>query len=350
MRAKGIVIVSKAAHQCERWLDPAGIPSLLTVGNRPIICHVLDALRAAGVTDLAVLGAPEVLRDISAALDRDGQPGEISYLPCDAGLGAARVARFAADASTILHSSDGLLDQPLRPLLDRLHRDGPPALLLLADGVRHPAPLTPAVSHATRLAQLPRRHASLGLAGVCLLAPNALRDLSAAPDPLAPLSVEGMAEHVSSGVRTPGAHLVRAWHRFAGDPLDLLDVNRVALDRLERPKPIRRRSDDIQVEGAVQISPTASIASSVIHGPAVIGAGARIADSYVGPHTSIGERVRLEGSEIEQSIVFAGASIVHIGSRLVSSVVGRGARIFRDFSVPRAIRMQVGDGDEIALC
>jgi len=31
-------------------------------------------------------------------------------------------------------------------------------------------------------------------------------------------------------------------------------------------------------------------------------------------------------------------------------VVGREARIFRDFSMPRALRLQVGDGDEVALC
>jgi hypothetical protein len=41
---------------------------------------------------------------------------------------------------------------------------------------------------------------------------------------------------------------------------------------------------------------------------------------------------------------------MHVGSRLVSSVVGRDARVFRDFSVPRAVRLRVGDGTEIALC
>ena len=36
--------------------------------------------------------------------------------------------------------------------------------------------------------------------------------------------------------------------------------------------------------------------------------------------------------------------------RLVASIVGHHARIFRDFSMPRALRLQVGDGDEVALC
>jgi glucose-1-phosphate thymidylyltransferase len=143
--------------------------------------------------------------------------------------------------------------------------------------------------------------------------------------------------------------VVREWHCFAGDALDMLAMNRSVLERLvdEAPTP---QTDGNRFEGRVLINPTASVTSTVICGPAIIGAGAYIADSYIGPHTSIGERVHLEGVEIERSIVLAGASIRHIGGRLVASVVGREARIFRDFSVPRAMRLQVGDGDEVALC
>jgi hypothetical protein len=41
---------------------------------------------------------------------------------------------------------------------------------------------------------------------------------------------------------------------------------------------------------------------------------------------------------------------MHVGGRLVASVVGRDARVFRDFSLPRALRLRVGDGTEVALC
>ncbi len=108
--------------------------------------------------------------------------------------------------------------------------------------------------------------------------------------------------------------------------------------------------DGNRFEGPIAIHPTACVTSSVIIGPVMIGADALIADSYVGPHTSIGERVRIEGAELERSIVLADASVLHVGGRLVASIVGRHARIFRDFSMPRALRLQVGDGDEVALC
>ena len=90
--------------------------------------------------------------------------------------------------------------------------------------------------------------------------------------------------------------------------------------------------------------------ASTIVGPAIIGPGALVADSYIGPYTSIDAGVQIEGAEIERSVILPGASIMHIGGRLVGSVVGRETKIFRDFSLPRALRLNVGDGGEVALC
>jgi len=142
---------------------------------------------------------------------------------------------------------------------------------------------------------------------------------------------------------------VQRWRHFTGDVLDLLDMNRTMLDELDSEVDAKA-VDDNRFEGHIAIHPTASVTSSVIIGPVIVGADALITDSYIGPHTSIAERVRIEGAEIERSIVLADASVLHVGGRLVASIVGREARIFRDFSMPRALRLQVGDGDEVALC
>jgi glucose-1-phosphate thymidylyltransferase len=192
--------------------------------------------------------------------------------------------------------------------------------------------------------------ATLGVAGACLMAPGAIRVRRlaglAAPAFLPGALAEGL---IASGERRVQIGVVRDWRSFAGDPLDLLDMNRALLDTLG-PEAHVPELDDNRFEGRVHIDPAASVRSSVICGPVIVGAGAHIADSYIGPHTSIGPRAVVEGTEIERSIVLAGAHILHVGGRLVASVVGREARVFRDFSVPRALRLQVGDGNEVALC
>ena len=57
----------------------------------------------------------------------------------------------------------------------------------------------------------------------------------------------------------------------------------------------------------------------------------------------------IEGSEVEHSIILAGASISHLGGRLEASVVGPRARVFRDFRLPKALRLNVGEGAQVTL-
>jgi glucose-1-phosphate thymidylyltransferase len=105
----------------------------------------------------------------------------------------------------------------------------------------------------------------------------------------------------------------------------------------------------VRVQGRVHIHPTAEIEASTIRGPVAIGAHARIRDAYIGPYTAIGEAVELQGAELENSIVLPRARIEFVGRRIEASVVGAGAHIRRDFSLPQAVRLWVGDGAEIGL-
>jgi glucose-1-phosphate thymidylyltransferase len=86
-----------------------------------------------------------------------------------------------------------------------------------------------------------------------------------------------------------------------------------------------------------------------IRGPAWIGPRAVLVDAFVGPYTSIGEGARVEGAEIEHAILLPGAWVRHLDRRLESSVVGRDARVVREFSVPANLRLRVGRGAEVAL-
>jgi len=70
--------------------------------------------------------------------------------------------------------------------------------------------------------------------------------------------------------------------RFAGDPVDLLELNRVALDRLQ-PDVSRPDRDGNRFEGPIAVDASATVRSSVIIGPAVIGPGSGGAAGASGP-------------------------------------------------------------------
>jgi glucose-1-phosphate thymidylyltransferase len=338
------------------WTGAAGLPSLQRVANRPIICHVLEALAAAGVTEVAVVMDSSVAPEAASCLDEERSPGvnvrQLVHEPrAEPAAALCAAADFVADAYAIVHRADGLVGQPLGPFFESLNgEDAPDMVLLMAERARNAEPLGPATREMLPVAALHPAKATLGVAGACLMAPGAMRvGRSArlvAPVLLPAALAEGL---IASRERRVQIRVARDWRSFAGDPLDLLDMNGALLDTLA-PEAHIPELDGNRFEGRIHIDPTATVRSSVICGPVIVGAGAHIADSYIGPHTSIGARVVVEGTEIERSIVLAGASILHVGGRLVASVVGRDARVFRDFSVPRALRLLVGDGNQVALC
>jgi glucose-1-phosphate thymidylyltransferase len=133
-----------------------------------------------------------------------------------------------------------------------------------------------------------------------------------------------------------------------GDMGSLLDGNRRMLEGLE-PAADNRRFDGCTIQGAVDIDPTAEIERTLLRGPIIIGPGARVSDAYIGPYTSIGAGVVIEGAEIEHSIVLPQAELRHVGTRIESSVIGRGARVQRGFELPGALRLAIGDGAHVVL-
>ena len=86
-----------------------------------------------------------------------------------------------------------------------------------------------------------------------------------------------------------------------------------------------------------------------MRGPAVVGAGARLVDAYIGPYTAVGPRCVIENAEVENSILLEGASVRGLAGRMESSLLGRNVTVGRDHRQPRAYRFMVGDNSEIGI-
>jgi glucose-1-phosphate thymidylyltransferase len=354
MARKGVILVAAPPTAGARPVNRR--PTVLEpVANRPIVSHVLDALGAASVNEVVVVAPDRVVGQVHASVGDESPAGvPVRYVVHQNASDVPDALRSAAllvgDASCIVHRGDGLLSQPLAPLADQFEQAPSDLMLLVHPAASQSDRLGIRAQRLLRIAELDSTRTSLGIAGVCLFGPGALSragDAGVAAD--ADFDPAGLADAISRA----GGHLdvqaVRGWRYYSGDASDLLELNRATLDTLS-PDCERPRDGDNQIEGRVAIHETASVTSSVIVGPVIIGAGARVADAYVGPYTSIGAGARIEGVEVERSIISPGASITHLGARLVASVVGTNARIYRDFSLPRAMRLRCGDDVEVALC
>lgn len=306
----------------------AALPALESVANRPIVQHALDSLLDVCERGVVFVGDAEALMDLrSAVTDQFYEVPEIDFALCPLTSGLAGIAQaalpFVAEHACVIWPADGLYDGDVRQLLKVIE---------------------PGSADMTVLVEASGRSADVGLLGPGVLARIADQLQGGGTVDLA-TAAHSVAEMGISVDWQP----VEGWRRYGGHGTDLLELNRIALDRQDADVPTRLRAVN-RIEGRVVIDPSAEVQSSVLIGPAVVGREAIVRDAYIGPYTSVGAGARIEGAEIERSIVSPGASVMHVGSRLVSSLVGRDSRVFRDFALPRALRLWVGEGDDVALC
>lgn len=357
MSTKGLVYVPFDGQR--GWQGEA--PGLQLVVDRAIVCHVLEALAADASRPIAVLAASEQLPELRAAVAADPR---IETEPQWIGLDGRRDVAAALEAAepfvdgapAVLHLATGLLAQPLGPLLDA-GGEGAPDLLLLLHRGNGRAALTPTTERLLGVSDFSDDGPRLGLAEVAVFGPGGVaRAVRALADDADPTGSEGDGPHaliaVAERLAASGlgvvAGIVRGWCGYSTAPADLLELNRNVLDRQDAPTGPPAGTGN-RVEGRVVIHPTADVSSSVILGPCLISAGARVVDSYVGPYTTIGPHSVVEGTEIVRSVVAARAHISHVGGRIEGSTIGPGAHIFRDFALPRAMRLHVGENVEVAL-
>jgi glucose-1-phosphate thymidylyltransferase len=350
---KGLVLVNTPSTG-----SPEGIGNELTpLANRPLIAHALDGLSGAGVREAAVVAGRGQLAGIEEALAADGPDGvRIHYIEQPRAGGSeetlGQLTEFAGDSAVIAHPADALLWDPLEPFLGALAASSLDALVLLRERQQRAGGAVLDMSQSRLLGRLDRagRDAErLECTGFYVFGPGALEAAAAsakgtASQPPLAAAVELL---VASGRRVETRTVARSW-RFTGDTQQLLEANRLVLEHMV---PAIRR-DSIQgseIQGRVAIDPTADVSASTIRGPVVIGPRARISDSYIGPYTSIGADAVVEGTELEYSILFPKATISHVGARLEASVIGRGARVVRDFRLPTAVHLEIGDSARVTL-
>jgi glucose-1-phosphate thymidylyltransferase len=325
--------------------EQSSFGALLHVANSPLLLHVLDSLEEAGMQHVVVGLEPEGGEDVRRVVAARGSWGfELSFIEYAPGGGLTAPLSAAAPALDgepfVLHLCDSLSAGSLAPLLAAEGLGQFDARLLL-----HRASDVSSFHALTPVAELP----GATLAGVGVFGPGLL-EVAQGVD-----SSPGLERQLISaldGMRALGGHVntrcVEHWWRFQGQRHALLEANRFLLDGLP-PCEFQGQLEGGHVQGNVVIHETAVLKGAVVRGPAIIGPGARLTRAYVGPYTAIGRDVVVEGAEIEYSIVMDGARISYLGGRLESSVIGAGAEIFRDFRLPTAIRLEIGEGAEVAL-
>jgi glucose-1-phosphate thymidylyltransferase len=329
---------------------------LVPVANKPVLFYGLESIASAGINQIGIV-VGDTKDEVKAAVGDGSRWGvQVSYIEQDRPRGLAHavaVSRdFIGDDSFVMYLGDNLLNKSIAPVVDEFRRDGPAAQIMLA---RVPDPQMFGVAELSgnrivRLVEKPKEPKSdLALVGVYLFKPDVFESVARIrPSFRNELEItDAIQDLIDRGLEVR-PRIVDGWWKDTGKLEDMLEANRLILETLKR-RVEGHISPDSRIEGTVVIEPGAVIRQSLVRGPVIIGAGARIIGSYVGPFTSIMNNVEIRDSEIEHSIVLEGSVIADLGTRIEDSLIGKNVRLHRQPMKPSAYRFMLGDNSEVGI-
>jgi glucose-1-phosphate thymidylyltransferase len=329
---------------------------LVPVANKPVLFYGLEAMAAAGITDVGIIIAPETGETIKEATGDGSRFGiEITYIEQDEPKGLAHAVltaeSYIGSSPFVMYLGDNLLKDGITDLVEAFKASQPDALILLTH-VTDPELYGVAEldgDRVKRLIEKPKDPPSdLALVGVYMFT-SSIYDAARSIEPSWRDELEitdAIQVLIDRGERVE-PHIVRGWWKDTGRLEDLLEANRLILENLERR--VEGELIEAHVEGRVVVEPGARLERTLVRGPAIIGAGAQITDAYVGPYSAIDENVKIERSEIEHSIVMEDSRISDLGGRMEASLIGRNVSLRRNHALPKAYRFVVGEDSEIQI-
>ncbi|MFI8852959.1 glucose-1-phosphate thymidylyltransferase [Streptomyces sp. 891-h] len=343
------LVLSGGAGTRMRPLTHTTAKQLVPVANKPVLFYGLESIADAGVTEVGIV-VGDTADEIEAAVGDGSAFGiDVTYIRQEAPLGLAHAVMisqdFLGDDDFVMYLGDNFIVGGITELVKNFHEHRPAAHVLLTR-VADPSAFGVAELAAGRVVAVEEKPArprsDLALVGVYLFS-AAVHEAVRAIEPSArgELEITHAIQWLLDEDRDVRSTVISGYWKDTGNVMDMLEVNRTVLETLDHH--VAGEVDEAsQLIGRVRVEEGACVRRSRVVGPAVIGRGATVTDSYIGAYTSIGENCSIKASEIEFSILLRGASIEGMG-RMEASLIGRNVNVTPAPSVPHAHRFVLGD-------
>ncbi|MEU1456236.1 glucose-1-phosphate thymidylyltransferase [Streptomyces avermitilis] len=352
---KALVLAGGAGTRL-RPITHTSAKQLVPIANKPVLFYGLEAIADAGIKEVGII-VGETAAEIEQAVGDGADFGlDVTYLPQPQPLGLAHavlIARdFLGDDDFLMYLGDNFILGGISALLDEFRTHRPDVQLMLtrvSDPSSYGVASLSEEGRVTGLEEKPARPRSdLAVVGVYLFSPvvhEAVRAI--APSDRGELEITDALQWLLDQGRDIRPTVITGYWKDTGNVADMLEANRCVLEVLE-PGIEGFVSADSELVGKVRVCEGAEVHGSRIVGPALIGAGSAIVDSYVGPSTAIAENCRIEDSEIEFSIVLNDSAITGI-RRIGASLIGCHVVVAPAPRVPAAHRFVLGDHSKVQI-
>ncbi|GAB4115833.1 MAG: glucose-1-phosphate thymidylyltransferase [Candidatus Caldatribacteriota bacterium] len=330
---------------------------LIPIGNKPVLFYGIEAIKNCGIKDVGII-IGETGEDIKRETGSGRRWGiNISYIEQKEALGlahAVKVAKgFLKEEKFLMYLGDNLLKNGIENYAQKFLKGDYHAFVLLTE-VENPRQFGVAEvkeGKVVRVIEKPKDPPSnLALTGIYFFDQNIHQAIdSIKPSARGELEITDAIQWMIEKGYKVGADVIKGWWKDTGKPGDILEANRLVLESIERDICSGEIDHNSNILGRVKIEGGAKVINSKILGPAIIGKGARIHNSYIGPFTSLSEKVEIINSEIEYSVVLEGTKIENVSGRLQRCLIGKGVQICRSDDLPRVFKFILGDHSSLDL-
>lgn len=330
-----------------RPLTYAMAKQLVPVANKPILHYALDSLFQGGIRDFGIIISPETgesIRDSVGQWQRAlPEACDVTFILQDLPLGLAHAVRTARgylqDDPFVMYLGDNLINVNMASLIDRFQTGGFDAAILLKP-VENPSAFGVAELDDTgavvRLVEKPQHPVSnLALIGVYFFTPHVFEAIARIkPSWRGELEITDAIQQLIEDHYHVGSSQHDGWWLDTGKKDDLLAANRVVLEDYLRTDIQGVVDAATRVSGVVEIGPDTVVDDCRITGPVKIGAGCILRQATIGPYTSIGDRSRVEGCALENSVLLGQCTLENVSAPIEDSLLGKGCTIIQNRERP----------------
>ncbi len=334
---------------------------LVPIGGKPIIDHVLAALKNSGINEVVF-----IVNYMAERLQRhlgDGTKYEMKFEYTVQKLlkGTADAASFAepfVKESFLLTYGDWLTTSKAINIVLQTHQKEKPVATMGVVPVENPEHygiVKIGNSYVKDIMEKPRRDqapTNLANAGIYVLSPEIFEAIRRTkPSPRGELEItDSLSFLLEEGHKIAAAKLSSSEIFDVGLLWDLFEANRWVLEKIES-KTEGQIEDAAHLIGPVKVEEGVRIRSGAyIEGPVFIGKDSDIGPNcFIRPHTSIGQNVRIGNAcEIKNSIIMNKAHIGHlsyVGDRIIGENCnfGAGTTIANYRFNGKSVKMKVKD-------
>lgn len=307
---------------------------LLPIADKDLIYYIIEDLARSGIKNIGIVINPgqDQLRE---EVGNGGQWNiSISYIiqPEPKGLAHALLcaAEFVDNDEFIMYLGDNLFSNSIKNFVEDFKNSEFDAKILLTH-VKHPEEFGLAeIDNNRKVCRLVEKPAhpktDLGIVGVYAFKPIIFEAAkSIKPSARGELEITDAIQWLIDNGKNVGFDLVQGWWEDTGNPADLLEANKLILEKLN----LRNEGiieEGAIIEGKVGIGKNTVIkAGSRIVGPTIIGENCEIKGN-VGAFTSIGDNVKINNGNIDYSIILDNC-LIEASQKISNSLIGANCKI-----------------------